>query len=86
MSVAMSNNPTYANNVVGYPGNADTSNNESLTAAGLGYFGLLKPTVTASGDTISTRADGALWDNVAGAYVSIQNTTCGTTACPKNGQ
>jgi hypothetical protein len=82
----ISNNPTYANNVVGYPGNPDTSNNESLSAGGAGCWFPDPPTVTANGHPIATRADCALWDTTSGAYVSIQNTTVGTTACPKNGQ
>lgn len=79
-------NPTFANNVVAYPGNADTSNVESVTGGGSSYFGLAAPVVTSNSHPIATRADQALWDVTSGAMVSIQNTSVGTTGCPKNGQ
>jgi len=44
------------------------------------------PVVTSNSHPIQSRADGALWDTTSSAYVSIQNTSVGTTACPKNGQ
>jgi hypothetical protein len=77
-------NPNYANNV--QAGAADTSNVESVTGGGSSYFGLLAPVVTSNSHPIATRADQSLWDVTAGAYVAIQNTTVGTTTCPKNGQ
>jgi hypothetical protein len=79
-------NPSYANNVVAYPGNADSSNVESVTGGGSSYFGTQPPVVTSNSHPIAIRADQALWDVTSGAYVSIQNTTVGTTTCPKNGQ
>jgi hypothetical protein len=82
----MPNNPNYANNVVAYPGNADTSNVESLSAGGAGCWFPDPPTVTANGHPIASRADGALYDTTSGVYVSIQNTSVGTTSTPKNGQ
>lgn len=87
MSTAMPNNPNYSNSVVGYPGNTDTSNNESLCGGGLYYqVPSEAPIVTSNSHPIASRADGALWDITSGAYVSIQNTSIGTTSCPKNGQ
>jgi len=44
------------------------------------------PTVTSNGNAISMRGDMALWDTGASAYVSIQNTSVGTTSSPKLGQ
>lgn len=83
----MPNNPNVANNVVAYPGSTDTSNNESLTGGGAGYWGTGESIlVTSNSHPVVSRADGALWDTTAGAYVSIQNTNIGTTAVPKNGQ
>jgi hypothetical protein len=65
----------------------DTSVVNSLTASGLDY---LYPSeavvVTSNSHNVASRADGALYDTVSGAYVAIQNTNIGTTACPKNGQ
>ena len=77
-------NPNYANSVTS---GTDTSIVNSLTAGGAQYQtpGELV-TVTVGGHNVASRADGALYDTVAGAYVSIQNTTVGTTSCPKNGQ
>lgn len=77
-------NPNYANNV--QSGAADTSNVESLSGSGAGCWFPDAPVVTSNSHPIATRADGALWDVTAGAYVSIQNTSVGTTSCPKNGQ
>lgn len=80
----ISNNPNGQNHKTTY---TDTSLNESVTAGGAGYWGLGETlTVTASGNKVASRADGALWDTIAGAYVSIQNTNIGTTQVPKNGQ
>lgn len=76
-------NPNYANNVTS---GTDTSIVESVTGGGTTYFGLLDPVVTSNSHNIASRGDQALYDTVSGAYVSIQNTTVGTTACPKNGQ
>jgi hypothetical protein len=85
MSTAMPNNPNYANNV--QSGAADTSLVESLTGGGTQYqVPSEAPTVTSNSHPVVSRADGALWDYTSGIYVSIQNTTIGTTACPKNGQ
>jgi len=77
-------NPNYANSVTS---GTDTSIVNSLTAGGAQYQtpGELV-TVTVGGHNVASRAGGALYDTVAGAYVSIQNTTVGTTSCPKNGQ
>jgi len=77
-------NPNYANNI--QSGAADTSNVESVTGGGASYFGLAAPVVTSNSHPIAIRADQALWDVTSGAYVAIQNTTVGTTTCPKNGQ
>lgn len=80
----MSNNP---NNQSHKSTATDTSLNESVTAGGAGYWGSGETiSVTSSGNKIASRADGALWDTIAGAYVAIQNTNIGTTAVPKNGQ
>lgn len=76
--------PNYAN-VLG--SGTDTSIVESLTAAGADYLNPAEAVVvTANSHNVAYRADGALYDTVAGAYVSIQNTNIGTTAAPKNGQ
>lgn len=77
-------NPNYANNI--QTGAADTSLVESVTGGGAKYFGLALPVVTSNSNAIATRGDQALYDTVAGAYVSIQNTSVGTTTCLKNGQ
>lgn len=77
-------NPNYANNV--QSGAADTSLVESLSAGGAGCFFSDAPVVTSNSHPIATRGDQALWDITAGAYVSIQNTSVGTTTTPKNGQ
>lgn len=77
-------NPNYANSV---GSGADTSIVCSLTAGGAEY---LNPgeavVVTSNSHNVASRGDGALYDTVSGAYVSIQNTNIGTTAAPKNGQ
>lgn len=39
-----------------------------------------------NGDSLQTRADYALWDPTTAAYVSINNSNAGTTACLKIGQ
>lgn len=78
-------NPNYANNV--QSGAADSSISESLTAGGAQYqVPAEAPIVSSNSHPVASRADGALWDVTAGAYVSIQNTNCGTTTFPKNGQ
>lgn len=76
-------NPNYANQLTSA---ADTSNVESVTGGGSAYFGQAAPVVTSNSHPIATRGDQALWDVTSGAYVSIQNTSVGTTSCPKNGQ
>ena len=78
-------NPNYANNV--QAGAADTSLVESLCGGGALYqVPAEAPVVSSNSHPVASRADGALWDVTAGAYVSIQNTNAGTTAFPKNGQ
>ena len=78
-------NPNYANNP--QAGEADTSLVESLTAGGADYLNPAEAVVvTANSHNVAYRADGALYDTVSGAYVSIQNTNIGTTVAPKNGQ
>lgn len=74
MPTAMPVNPTISQTT-----NKDTSIVESLCT---GFPDL----PTDSNGVLATRADGALWDVTSGAYVSIQNSNVGTTACPKNGQ
>jgi hypothetical protein len=64
----------------------DTSVVNSLTGGGASYFGSAVPVVTSNSHPIAIRGDQALWDVTSGAYVSIQNTSAGTTTCPKNGQ
>lgn len=80
----------------------DISNVDSRTAAGLeswfapippqpavGGIDITKttqPYVIATGHPVVTRADGALWDIVAGQYVTIDQTTLGTGRSSKNGQ
>jgi hypothetical protein len=77
-------NPNYANSVAT---GTDTSIVNSLTAGGASYFVPTEtPLVTSNSHPVVARADGALWDVTAGAYVSIQNTNCGTVAFPKMGQ
>lgn len=44
------------------------------------------PVVTSNSHVIQSRGDQSLWDVTAGAFVSIQNTTVGTTTVPKWGQ
>jgi hypothetical protein len=84
MSTAMPNNPNYTNNVTS---GTDTSLVESLTGGGTQYqVPSEAPIVSSNSHPVVSRGDGALWDYTSGAYVSIQNTNCGTTAFPKNGQ
>lgn len=65
----------------------DNSVVNSLTAAGLGYWGVGESILVSSNShPVASRADGGLYDTTSGAYVSIQNTNIGTTAVPKNGQ
>ena len=86
MSTAIPTNPNYGNSL-NESGSADTSLVESVTGGGLVYqVSSEVPLVTSNSHVVASRADGALWDITSGAYVSIQNTTIGTTACPKNGQ
>jgi len=79
----LSTNPNFANHKTS---GTDTSIACSVTGGGSSYFGSLAPVVTANSHPVATRADGALWDTTSSAYVSIQNTSVGTTTCPKNGQ
>jgi hypothetical protein len=77
-------NPQYVNSVTS---GTDTSIVNSTTAGGLDFFPVAEsPVVTSNSHPVVARADGALYDITAGAYVSIQNTNIGTTAVPKNGQ
>lgn len=77
-------NPNYVNNVTS---GTDTSIVNSLTASGAQYFVPSEaPIVSSNSHPVVSRADGALWDVTAGAYVSIQNTNAGTTSFSKNGQ
>jgi hypothetical protein len=77
-------NPNYVNSVTT---GTDTSIVNSLTASGAQYFVPTEsPIVTSNSHPVVARADGALWDVTAGAYVAIQNTNCGTTSFSKNGQ
>jgi hypothetical protein len=86
MSTAIPVNPNYANNV-NESGSADSSLVESVTGGGFGYFVPTEsPLVSSNSHPIASRADGALWDITSGTYVSIQNSNCGTTNFPKNGQ
>lgn len=82
----MANCPTNPNYQSHKSSGTDTSNVISLTGAGASYFGSQPPVVTSNSHPIATRGDQALWDTTSGAYVSIQNTSVGTTTCPKNGQ
>jgi hypothetical protein len=84
MSTAIPSNPNYVNS---QGSGTDTSIVDSTTGGGLVYQTPGEvPVVTSNSHVVASRADGALWDITSGAYVSIQNTTIGTTACPKNGQ
>lgn len=78
-----SQNPNYANHKTS---GADTSISESLVGGGASALNGAAIVVTANSHPVATRADGALWDITAGAYVAIQNTNIGTTSVPKNGQ
>jgi hypothetical protein len=84
MSTVIPANPNYVNS--GGSG-TDTSIVDSTTGGGTQYLVPSEaPTVTSNSHPVVSRADQGLWDYTSGAYVSIQNTTIGTTACPKNGQ
>jgi hypothetical protein len=83
MSTAIPASPNYANVLTS---GTDTSIVNSTSAAGTGYGFTDAPVVTSNSHPVVMRADGALWDYTSGAYVSIQNTSVGTTSCPKNGQ
>jgi hypothetical protein len=80
----MPNNPQDVNQIAT---TTDTSLVESLCGAGTSYqVPSEAPIVTSNSHPVVSRADGALWDYTNGAYVAIQNTNCGTTSFPKNGQ
>lgn len=81
----MPSNPNYASHK---SSGSDTSIAHSVCGGGTKYASSSPQTVqvSASSNPVASRGDGALWDVTAGAYVSIQNTNIGTTACPKNGQ
>jgi len=65
----------------------DTSLVESVCGGGLSWqVPTEAPVVTSNSHPVVSRADGALWDTTAGAYVAIQNTNIGTTSVLKNGQ
>jgi hypothetical protein len=84
MSTAIPTNPQYVNSVTS---GTDTSIVDSVTGGGLSYFVPTEsPIVTSNSHPVVSRADGALYDITSAAYVSIQNTNCGTVNFPKNGQ
>lgn len=84
MSTPMSANPNLVNQVAT---TTDTSVVDSTTGGGTQYLVPSEaPVVTSNSHPVVSRADQGLWDYTSGAYVSIQNTTIGTTAVPKNGQ
>ena len=77
-------NPNYANSL---GSGTDTSIVNSLTGTGSSFSPSSEsPIVLSNSHPVATRADGALWDVTAGAYVAIQLTNIGTTSVPKNGQ
>lgn len=78
-----STNPNYANHKTS---GADTSIACSVCGGGASALNSAAIVVASNSHPVATRADGALWDVTAGAYVSIQNTNIGTTAVLKNGQ
>lgn len=83
----MANAPSNSNYANHKSSGTDTSISVSLAAGGAKYQVPSEgPTVIGSGHPVVSRADGALWDTVAGAFVSIHNTTIGTNLCSKNGQ
>lgn len=84
MSTVIPTNPNYVNSVTS---GTDTSIVDSVTGGGTQYqVPSESPVVSSNSHPVVSRADGALWDYTSGAYVSIQNTSIGTTSCPKNGQ
>ena len=83
MPTAIPADPNYANNITS---GTDTSIVNSTTGGGLSFINGEAPVVTGGTHPVVTRADGALWDTTSAAYVSIQNTSIGTTSVPKNGQ
>jgi hypothetical protein len=84
MSTAIPTNPQYVNS---QGSGTDTSIVNSVTGGGLTYqVSSEVPVVTSNSHVVASRADGALYDITSAAYVAIQNTTIGTTSCPKNGQ
>jgi hypothetical protein len=83
----MANEPANPNLVNSVATTTDTSVVNSLTASGAQYFVPTEaPIVLSNSHPVVTRADGALWDVTAGAYVAIQLTNFGTTSVPKMGQ
>lgn len=82
----MSNMPSNSDKKNHQGTNTDTSVVLSVSAGGAGTHMPNPPVAVGTGNKIATRADGALYDTVAGAYIAIQNTNVGTTLCPKNGQ
>lgn len=78
-----SQNPNYANHKTS---GSDTSISESVVGGGAAALNSAAIVVTSNSHPVATRADGALWDVTAGAYVAIQNTNIGTTSVLKNGQ
>lgn len=83
----MSSIPNNPNKADHKSSQTDTSINESFAGGGTTYMNPAeKPMAIGTGNPIVSRADGALWDTVAGAYIAIQNTNIGTTVCSKNGQ
>lgn len=79
-----SQNPNFQNHKTS---GVDTSISCSVSGGGASYWGQGESLLVSSNShPVASRADGALWDVTAGAYVSIQNTNIGTTAVPKNGQ
>jgi hypothetical protein len=84
MSTVMPVNPQDVNQIAT---TTDTSLVESVCGGGASYqVPAEAPIVTSNSHPVVSRADGALWDYTSGAYVAIQNTNCGTTLFPKNGQ
>lgn len=84
MSTAIPTNPQYVNS---QGSGTDTSIVNSVTGGGLTYqVSSEVPVVTSNSHVVASRADGALYDITSGVYIAIQNTTIGTTSCPKNGQ
>ena len=84
MSTVIPASPQYVNNI---GSGTDVSIVCSTTNGGASFCPTAEAAVvTSNSHAVVTRADGALYDYVSGAYVSIQNTNIGTTTVPKNGQ